>query len=98
MVEKWEVDGKSFRLDLRFSVEEGNIPRGNVHQMDVQFLEGAEGSLRKMRLDRRIVAFDLVFGYVYSTVDSEAEPLDNPEVILCGKRFSIFKRDVIHEF
>ena len=42
--------------------------------------------------------FDLVFDYVYTTVDAEAEPVDEPEFVACGVSNGIFNCDVSDGF
>jgi hypothetical protein len=51
-----------------------------------------------MRLDSRLGSFALVFDYVYTTVDAEAEPFAEPECIARGVSTGIFDSDVNHRF
>ncbi len=51
-----------------------------------------------MRLDGRPVSFDLVFDYVYTTVDAEAEPFDQQQFVARGIGTSILDGDVNYRF
>ena len=45
-----------------------------------------------------LCSFDLVFDYVYTTVDAEAEPFAEPEFIARGVGTGIFNSDVNYRF